>query len=267
MNYAIVHVKPRKEITVAILDGRTVLVTGGGQGIGRGIALALAKEGANISLVERNGDNAAATAAELEALGVKSIALVGDVSDPDFVTRAVADTVATFGRLDGLVNNAQAMRSGVPFIEHTDEDFDLALSTGLWGTFRFMRACFPELSRQGGSIVNVASSAGTHGFPGLVGYAAAKEGIRGLTKVGANEWGVHGIRVNAICPAAASPATIAFFAEHPERQAAKLAARPIKRDGDAETDIGRTVVFLMGDDSSFITGTTLMVNGGLTIMP
>jgi NAD(P)-dependent dehydrogenase (short-subunit alcohol dehydrogenase family) len=249
------------------LNEHVVIVTGAGRGIGRGIALALAKEGATTALVERDEQTVTATAAEITGLGATCLTVIGDVSDAGFVDDAVHRTVEQFGRLDGLVNNAQAMRSGVPLHEHTDDDFDLALRTGLWGTFRFMRASFPALARHGGSVVNVASSAGTHGLSGFAGYASAKEGIRGLTKVAANEWGVHGIRVNAICPQAASPSSIAYFTEHPERQEAKLAARPIKRDGDAESDIGRTVVFLLGPDSGFVTGSTLMVNGGLTIMP
>jgi NAD(P)-dependent dehydrogenase (short-subunit alcohol dehydrogenase family) len=252
---------------MGILDGRVAIVTGAGQGIGRGIAVALAREGTNVVVVDRDASAATSVVAELKALGLDGLAVGGDVSDPDLAARTVALTSATYGRLDALVNGAQAMTSGLPFHEHTDADFDLALSTGLWGAFRFMRACFPLLSMRGGSIVNIVSSAGTHGLPGFAGYAAAKEGIRGLTKVAANEWGVHEIRVNALSPQATSSTAEAYFDAHPERREAKLAQRPIKRDGDAESDIGRTVVFLVGPDSRFITGITLMVNGGLTIMP
>jgi NAD(P)-dependent dehydrogenase (short-subunit alcohol dehydrogenase family) len=249
------------------LDGRVGIVTGGGQGIGRGIALALAKEGMAVVVVDRDAAATEATIGELRTFVPSCLGVVGDVSDAELSDRAVATTLDATGRVDALVNGAQAMRSGVPLQEHSDADFDLALSTGLWGAFRFMRACFAPLSVRGGSIVNIVSSAGTHGLAGFAGYAAAKEGIRGLTKVAANEWGVHEIRVNALAPQATSSATEAYFAAHPERLAAKLAQRPIKRDGDAEQDIGRTVVFLVGPDARFITGTTLMVNGGLTIMP
>jgi NAD(P)-dependent dehydrogenase (short-subunit alcohol dehydrogenase family) len=250
-----------------MLDHHTAIVTGAGQGIGRGIAHALAREGADVVLVERDAAAADATTAELVALGAQAFAVVGDVGDPQLPEQVVEQTMDRFGRIDALINGAQAMRSGLPFHEHTDADFELAINTGLWGAFRFMRACQPALAVRGGSIVNIVSSAGTHGLPGFAGYAAAKEGIRGLTKVAANEWGPLEIRVNAISPQATSPATEAFFDANPERKAAKLAQRPIKRDGDAEHDIGRTVVFLVGPDSRFITGVTLMVNGGLTIMP
>jgi NAD(P)-dependent dehydrogenase (short-subunit alcohol dehydrogenase family) len=252
---------------VGVLDGRSGIVTGAGRGIGRGIARALAREGMDLVLVERDAATLSEAADEISDLGVKACRILGDVTDPDCATRAAEAAVDTFGRLDALVNNAQALHPNIPFEEHSDDDLDICLSTGVWGTFRFMRACFPALRAQGGAIVNMASSAGTHGLAGYAGYAAAKEAIRGLTKVAANEWGPHEIRVNAICPQATSPAAAAYFAEHPERQAAKVASRPIKRDGDPELDIGRTAVFLVGPDSRFITGMTLMVNCGLTITP
>ncbi len=171
-------------------------------------------------------------------------------------------------RIDILVNNAQALRAEVAFEDHTDADFELAVRSGLWGTFHTMRAVFPAMRDQGGGrIVNLASSAGTHGRPGLAAYAAAKEGIRGLTKVAANEWGRHQICVNVICPSAGSPGAMAWAAEHPDLFEASLSAIPLGRLGDPVTDIGAAVVFLAGPGGSFITGQTLMVNGGATIMP
>lgn len=250
------------------LTGSAAIVTGAAQGIGLGIARALVSEGANVAAVDRDGALLAEAVADLRERGKGEAAGVEvDVANPAAAVTAVSAAVAAFGRVDVLVNNAQAMVSGVAFEDHDDAAFDLALSTGLWGTFRFMRECFPLLKQRGGSVVNIASSAGTHGLPGFAGYAAAKEGIRGLTKVAANEWGRYGIRVNALCPQASTPKADAYFEQHPDRHAAKIAQRPIQRDGDAERDIGRTVVFLAGPDSSFITGTTLMVNGGLTVMP
>jgi NAD(P)-dependent dehydrogenase (short-subunit alcohol dehydrogenase family) len=252
---------------MGLLDSKVAIVTGGAQGIGRGIALALAKEGSDVVLVDLDTTLAEATAKEVGALGVRCTPVVGNVGLESTADEACSAAATAHGGLDVLVNCAQAMVSGVPFAEHSDDDFDLAISSGLWGVFRFMRRAFPLLSVNGGSIVNIVSSAGTHGLPGFAGYAAAKEGIRGLTKVAANEWGPSGIRVNAVSPQASTPKTEAYFKEHPERLAEKLAQRPIRRDGDAERDIGRTVVFLAGPDSSFITGSTIMVNGGLTIMP
>jgi len=262
------HVTPAgSETAMGLLENKVSIVTGGAQGIGRGIALALAKEGSDVVLVDLDATLADSTAHELASVGVKCTSVIGSVGDQATADEACAAVAAQHGGLDVLVNCAQAMVSGVPFAEHSDEDFDLAISSGLWGAFRFMRSAFPLLSVNGGSIVNIVSSAGTHGLPGFAGYAAAKEGIRGLTKVAANEWGPSGIRVNALSPQASTPKAEAYFKEHPERLAEKLAQRPIRRDGDAEHDIGRTVVFLAGPDSSFITGATIMVNGGLTIMP
>jgi NAD(P)-dependent dehydrogenase (short-subunit alcohol dehydrogenase family) len=252
---------------MGILDGKVALVTGGAQGIGRGIVEAIAKEGSHVVLVDLQEDVAGEAAREVERLGVACTPVIGDVGLGSTVQEALRVVESSHGHLEILVNCAQAMVSGVQFSDHSDDDFNLALSTGLWGAFRFMRESFPLLAVDGGSIVNIVSSAGTHGLPGFAGYAAAKEGIRGLTKVAANEWGPLGIRVNALSPQASTPKTEAYFKLHPERLAEKLAQRPIRRDGDAEGDIGRTVVFLAGPDSSFITGATIMVNGGLTIMP
>src|SRR5665213_612842 len=259
--------RPHEGDMMGILDGKVALVTGGAQGIGRGIVHALAKEGADIVFVDLQADEAALVVKEVEALGVSCNSVVGDVSLASTVDESLRTVQQVHGHLEILVNCAQAMVSGVPFVEHTDDNFNLALSTGLWGAFRFMRASHHLLSIQGGSVVNIVSSAGTHGLPGFVGYAAAKEGIRGITKVAANEWGHDKIRVNALSPQASTPKTDAYFKLHPERLAEKLAQRPLQRDGDAEHDIGRTVVFLVGPDSTFMTGNTLMVNGGLTIMP
>jgi NAD(P)-dependent dehydrogenase (short-subunit alcohol dehydrogenase family) len=247
------------------LEGRAAIVSGGGDGIGRGIVLALAREGMDVVVVDRFQEPAQVVADEVAVAGSKAAVLVGDVREADLADRAVALAMERFGRLDGLVNGAQGSRSGVPFEKQTDEDFDLALSTGLWGTFRFMRASFEPLKARGGAIVNIVSGAGINGFAGFAAYAAAKEGMRGLTKVAAREWGVHGIRVNAIAPNATSPAARAYLDANPEERDRQIAGRAIKREGDAERDAGRTVAFLMGDDSSFITGSTVFVNGGLTI--
>jgi len=192
--------------------------------------------------------------------------ICGDLRSADDRNRVVEETNARPGPLVGMVNAAGVSPYVGPLVEIPSSRWELTYDVNVTGLFELTRDCLP-LFNNGGSIVNVVSSAGTHGLPGFAGYAAAKEGIRGLTKVAANEWGPQEIRVNAISPQATSPSSEAYFDAHPERRAAKLAQRPIKRDGDAEHDIGRTVVFLVGPDSRFITGVTLMVNGGLTIMP
>ena len=162
----------------------------------------------------------------------------------------------------------RALRAEVSLVDHTVDDVALALDSGFWGTFHCMQAAFPHLRAFGDArVVNLGSSAGTHGQAGLAGYAAAKEAIRGLSRVAAREWGEYGITVNVVCPSAASPGMQAWAREHPDLHADFLAKRPIRRDGDAESDIGPAVRFLAGPGSGFITGETIMVNGGGTPRP
>jgi len=249
------------------LATKVALVTGSGQEIGRGIALALAKAGATVAIVDIQEARARETAAEIAAFGCASLPVVCDVVNRSQVEAAVATVVGSFGRLDILVNNAQASRVGIAFEDTRDEDLQLAMGSGTWGTFFFMRACFPHLRDARGRVINLASSSGTHGRPLHAAYAAAKEAIRGLSKVAANEWGVHGITVNVICPNALTPAGEQFAREHPELAQAALMQRAIRRRGDAELDVGAAAVFLAGPGAGFITAQTLMVNGGGAIVP
>ena len=253
---------------MGMLAGRVAVVTGAGQGIGRGIARALAREGMHTVVVDRDGSSADATVAQLAELGTDGISVVGDVERSDACgprrrSRGLHASVASTRWSTAPRRCAPVFRSRSTPTPTSSLPFRPACGAR-------SASCAPRshhLRERGGSIVNIVSSAGTHGLPGFAGYAAAKEGIRGLTKVAANEWGPFEIRVNAISPQATSAAAETYFDAHPDRRAAKLALRPIKRDGDAEADIGRTVVFLLGPDSRYITGVTLMVNGGLTIMP
>ena len=253
---------------MGVLDGRCAIVTGAARGIGRGIALALGKEGARLVLIDLLERELMATAEELRATGVVDTAtVVESVSDQRVVDETVALAEQEFGGVDILINNAQASRPGLSFVDHEDRDLEICLQSGVWGTFRMMRACHPKMKGRGGSIVNLASPAGTHGLQGFAAYAAAKEAIRGLTKVAATEWGPDGITVNCICPSAETEASAAFDAANPGFREAQTMQRAIRRNGHVESDIGRTVVFLVGPDSTFITGMTVMANGGSTIYP
>jgi 2-hydroxycyclohexanecarboxyl-CoA dehydrogenase len=186
------------------LDGRAAVVTGAGRGIGRGIARELADAGARVAVVDIDEANASDTAAVIAKTGAEAVAVACDVSDRVSVDAMVATALARFGSLSILVNNAQALRPEVPLIDHTTAD--LALDSGLWGTFHCMQAACEALRDSGdGRVVNLGSSAGTQGRAGLAGYAATKEAIRGLSRVAAREWGEFGITVNVICPSAMSP--------------------------------------------------------------
>ncbi len=248
------------------LKGKVALVTGAGRGIGRGIALELAREGAAIVIAEIDPESGQSTVGEIEALGGRALAVPTDVRSRDQVNAAVSAAVETFGTVDILVNNAQIQRQQVSFEDTTDDDMDVVLTSGIHATFYFMQACLPFLRKRGGKIINVASAAGLLGHPGWTSYAVAKEGIRALTKVAAREWGADKINVNAICPAAETPSFREWRGNNPELAQQLIDGIPLGHLGDPEADIGRAVVFLASSDSDFVTGLTMMVDGGQTIL-
>jgi 2-hydroxycyclohexanecarboxyl-CoA dehydrogenase len=248
------------------LDGRVAIVTGAGQGIGRGIALALAKEGASVALVGRTAEKLDDVGGEIAATGGVALAIRCDVGDRGAVFAMVEQVVEALGRLDVLVNNAQCSPANRRLQDVTVADAELAWSTGPLASLHCMQAAFPHLSSEGGSIVNFGSSTGVDGSPLFGPYAMAKEAIRGLTKVAAREWGRFGIRVNVVCPFAGSPAAQTFNDARPEAAAAILKATPLGRMGDCEEDIGRAVAALVSADFSYLTGATLMLDGGLCIL-
>ena len=238
------------------LAGKAAIVTGAAQGIGRGIAEALLQRGAGVLLVDV-ADKVTGVAAELGGR-----ALVVDLRDADAPDRIVGAALEAFGRIDTLVNNAIALRPAA-FHEADDESYDLVFDTGPKATFRLMRAAFPHLvAAGGGSVVNFGSSAGTEGEPGFAAYGAAKEAIRGLSKTAALEWAPLGIRVNVISPFANSDGMRLWEQTDPAAYGAAVAKVPMRRIGDVRDDIGAMVAFLAGDESSYLTGQTLRVDGG-----
>jgi NAD(P)-dependent dehydrogenase (short-subunit alcohol dehydrogenase family) len=252
---------PEVDPVAGRLAGRRALVTGAGQGIGRGVARALARAGAAVGLVGRTEASLRRVEAEIHLLGGRAVVAVADVGQRAQVDAAVRHVAGELGGLDVVVNNAQSFVFR-PVEDLTDEDLSLTLSSGPIGTLHVMQAALPWLREGGGVVVNFATSSGLTGEANFGAYAMAKEAIRGLTRVAATEWGPLGIRANCVCPTAASPAIAAWIEANPERAAEMEAARPLRRMGDPEEDIGRAVVAVASDDLSYLTGATLMLNGG-----
>lgn len=245
------------------VEDRVVIVTGAGQGIGRGMALHLGKGGARIVVAEWKPDRMQRTVDELTALGVPTLGVVCDVSRKDRIDAMVAATVERFGRVDALVNNAQTFRPGAAIADVSEEDVEVFHRSGVLGTLWAMQAVFPHMRARGwGRIVNLASSMGITGGRGFAAYNASKESIRALTRTAAREWGPHGITVNAIAPAAASPRGRDSAARESDAYRAFIEACPMGRQGDPELDIGPIAWFLCSDASRYLTGHTLMADGG-----
>lgn len=244
------------------LDGKVAIVTGAGQGIGKGIALAFAREGAKVVIAEINPQTCEATAQEIRQLGLECLGLACNVGDYGQVTKMVDAVVAKYGPVDILVNNAQGLYPARTVEDLRDEDWDVVLQQGVKATWYCCKAVFPFMKDRGGKIINFGSGAGIKGLAGTAAYAANKEAIRGFTRVAAGEWGKYKININVICPFALTPAYAGFSKARPEEVAHQLAKIPLGRIGDPEKDIGRTAVFLASEDADYLTGQTLCVDGG-----
>ena len=245
------------------LRGHVAIVTGAAQGVGKGVAAALLERGAAVLLVDIQDDLLAATTDELKELG-RAEKLVADLRDPDNAQRIADAAVGEFGTVHGLVNNAIATNEPKAFVDITLEDLALGHDVGPRATFLLMQAVHPLMvAAGGGSIVNLGSGTGTGGEPKWGGYAAAKEGIRGLSKVAALEWGRDNIRVNVICPFAESDGVKLWKQFAPNDYAKAVGRVPMKRIGDVRTDVGALVAFLLGTDATFITGQTIHIDGGI----
>ena len=226
------------------LEGNVTIITGGGKGIGFGLAQAFAKEGSNLVITGRTESRLLAAKDRLEAeYGVKVLPLVADGADEAAIKAVIELTISTFGKIDTLINNAQVSKSGLPLAEHTKEDFDLAINSGLYAAFFYMRECYPYLKESRGSVINFASGAGLFGKLGQASYAAAKEGIRGMSRVAAAEWGVDGIRVNVVCPLAMTESLKEWKENYPELFEKTIQGIPLGRFADPMDDIGLYVFF------------------------
>ena len=250
------------------LEENVTIITGGGKGIGYGLAQAFAEAGSNLVITGRTLSRLESAKERLEAeYGVKVLPIVADGTDEAAIKDVVAQTIAKFGKINTLVNNAQVSKSGLPLIEHTKEDLDLSIHSGLYAAFFYMRECHPYLKESKGSVINFASGAGLFGKLGQSSYAAAKEGIRGLSRVAAAEWGPDGIRVNVICPLAMTESLMEWKDNYPDLFAKTIQGIPLGRFADPKDDIGRVAVFLASEDAHYITGETITLQGGSGLRP
>ena len=256
-----------KHAEASLLQGRVALVTGAGGGIGRGIAQALAAAGASVAVTGRRLPTCEETARLIEAEGGTALALQADVSDAAAVRAAVDAAVQRWGRLDIVVQNANAGGdSAVPVALEavTEEDWFRQAQVAWDGSLHCAQAALPHLKASGqGRFIVLGSAFGLHGAAMNPVYAALKGGDRGFVKSLAREWGRYGITVNAIEPAAATEPTEVFFAQYPALRDAYLKTFPLGRMGAPRADIGRAVVALCSDLMGYVTGQNLPVDGGL----
>jgi 3-oxoacyl-[acyl-carrier protein] reductase len=242
------------------LNGKTALVTGAAQGIGRDIALALAEDGADVAICDVNLEAAQKTAADIEAKGRKSLAVKANVASADDVTAMVDQTVQKLGTLDILVNNAGITRDGL-ILRMKDEDWDLVLSINLKGSFLCTKAALKHMTKQrAGTIINIASIVGAMGNAGQVNYVASKAGLIGMTKTIAREYANRNITANAVAPGFIDTAMTQALSENVRQELAKQI--PLGRLGSSQ-DVANAVRFLASPAAAYITGQVIHVNGGM----
>jgi NAD(P)-dependent dehydrogenase (short-subunit alcohol dehydrogenase family) len=249
---------------MARLAGRVAIITGAGEGIGRGIARRFAAEGASVVVAELRPKTGKTTADELhKEFGVRAEFLPVDVGDKSQVEGMVQQTVDALGRVDILVNNAWGGGSVGRLEQKTDEQMEHGFRIGYYAAHWAMQATLPHMRSQGsGRIINLCSLNGVNAHLYTAEYNVSKEALRALTRLAAREWGEYGITANVICPAAATAAYEAFRQSSPQNAAEVLSLNPMRRMGDPERDIGGVALFLASDDAAYVTGNTIFADGG-----
>jgi NAD(P)-dependent dehydrogenase (short-subunit alcohol dehydrogenase family) len=246
------------------LSAESVLITGASQGVGRGMALAAAAAGAAVTVTARKLEAAEPVVQEICARGGRAIAVVCDVTDRKQVMAAVTSAVNAFDGLSAVIHNAVSPQSSVPVpIEKVEDPYwNDQVAIALRGSFYCAQAALPHLRQSKGSFILLTSNGGIEGAVTLPVYAATKGAQRGFVKSLAREWGPLGVRVNAVAPVALTPAMENYFKLQPAMKPIISGRGALGRLGDCETDIGRAVNFLIGRDSGFVTGQTLVLTGG-----
>jgi len=249
-----------------MLEGKVAIVTGAGQGVGQGIALALAKHGAKIAAMGRTLSKVEDTAKLIGGRGGEAIAIAGDVTRLEDLQACVEKTVEALGGIQILVNNAQQVPLG-PLNGIDEKALAAGWESGPLATFRMMKLCYPHLKGDG-CIINLGSTAARRWDATNYGaYAAVKEAVRAFTRAAASEWGGDNIRANVILPHAKSPALAHWTETNPEEAAAFMATIPMGRIGECEEDIGEFVAFLCSDAASYVSGQSIAVDGAQAYMP
>lgn len=247
------------------LQGKVALITGAGQGVGQGIALAMVDQGARIAVTGRTLAKLEKTCELIAARGGEAVAIQCDVKELASLENCVEQVIATFGTVDILVNNAQEVPLGT-LDEVTDENFEAGFVSGPQASMRLMKLCRPHLAG-GGCIVNLASTAAKRwDASGFGAYAAVKEATRAITRAAACEWAKEGIRSNVILPHASSPGLKWWIENCPEEAQEFIASIPMQRVGDCEDDIGKFVAVLCSDDCAYVNGQSIAVDGGQAYM-
>lgn len=259
------------------LQGKVAIVTGAGRGIGRGLAIAYARAGAQVVVSSRTRSTVEEVTEVIRAAGGEALGVACDVGHREQIHALIEQTIKTYGAVHILVNNAQGF--GTPanptpaptpraFEDTDDEEWEFTFRTGATATLWSMKAAFPHMKAQGyGRVINLSSGAGQIGAAGLGAYVATKEAIRGMTRVAAREWAGYGITVNAISPFIETRTMQDTKRDRPEIYQAVIATVPMRRLGTVDGDLAPVAIFLAGEGSGYVTGQTFNVDGGGYIAP
>lgn len=254
------------------LDGKAAIITGAASGIGRQLALRFAVEGADLAICSRTESKLMETAELCRENGARVYAKALDIMDTEKLKEFVEETVSNLGTIDVLVNNAHTITKPALFVTKTIDDLDLEIKSSLYAYWNLMQFCYPHMKDKpgaGASVINFASEAAVKGDANYAPYAAAKEAVRGLSRVVAREWGSSNIRVNTLCPNGMTEKCQGNFSSLGPEVAAQVkaafSANPFGRPGNPYEDVAPVCVFLASDDSHWITGQNLHADGGVCI--